>query len=146
MRARTSLSLCMTGGVSAESDFGGAYQVDDVDGWCGALAQCRVGNPSNGGACSCPAGFSPIELRSVIRLPCSEDEVGTRIFVCGNPSAPFRSFAGAFQTDDFEPTCRYANPWTGGCSCPEGSVDRAHRVMVDGANGLYGSTLHLCTR
>jgi hypothetical protein len=144
MRSAASLRLCVTHGVSPDADFGGAYQVDDLDGWCGATAQCRVGNPLASGACACPAGFSPLSLRSIIRLPCNGGEVGTQIVVCGNPAAPFRSYAGAFQTDDFEPTCRIANPWTGGCSCPAGSVDRGFRVMVDGAPGLYGSVLHLC--
>jgi hypothetical protein len=146
MRSKTELRLCITGGVSAESDFGGAFQVDDFDGWCGATAQCRVGNPLAGGACACPDGFdAPITLRSIVRLPCDNAEAGTSITLCGNTQAAFTSFAGAYQLDDFAPNCRVANPFTGDCSCPAGSVDRVYRVMVDGAMGLYGSTIHLCT-
>ena len=146
MRSKTELRLCTTGGVSAESDFGGAFQVDDFDGWCGATAQCRVGNPLAGGACACPDGFGEaITLRSIVRLPCDNAEAGTNITFCGNALAPFTSFAGAYQLDDFAPNCRVQNPFTGDCSCPAGSVDRVFRVMVDGAMGLYGSTIHLCT-
>ncbi len=146
LRSVTRLNLCMTAGVSQESDFGGAFQVDDLDGWCGATLQCRVGNPLAGGACACPAGFDEaIALRSIIRLPCDAAEVGTQIVVCGNKDVPIRSFGGAYQLDDLEPTCRVGNPWTGGCSCPAGTMDRVFRVMVDGAQGLYGSTIHLCT-
>lgn len=145
MRAKTFLELCLLDGVSVESDFGGAYQVDDGDGWCGATDKCRVGNPLAGGACACPEGFDPIALRSIVRLPCDDSEVGTQVIFCGNPQAPFTAFAGAYQRDDFEPTCRVPNPWTADCSCPEGTTDRAYRVMVDGAAGLFGSTIHLCT-
>jgi hypothetical protein len=145
MRAKTELNLCLPGGVSGDSDFGGAYQVDDAAGWCGATDQCRVGNPLAGGACECPAGFSPIALRSIIRLPCDDSEVGTQVVFCGNQSADFSSFAGAYQRDDFDPVCRVANPWTGDCSCPAGTTDRVFRVMVDGNMSLYGSTMHLCT-
>ena len=60
IRVSTRLALCATTGVSPESDFGGAYQVDDFDGWCGAEARCRVGNPLAGGACACPPGQAPI--------------------------------------------------------------------------------------
>ncbi len=146
MRFATSLNLCAGAAVAAESDFGGAYQVDDIDGWCGATAQCRVGNPMAGGACACPAGFDDqITLRSIIRLPCDNSEGGSVIRLCGKQSAPTTTFAGAYQLDDFAPQCRAPNPWTGDCSCPAGTVDRAYRVMVDGAMGLYGSTAHLCT-
>jgi hypothetical protein len=146
LRSATTLGLCVTPGVSPESDFGGAYQVDDLPDWCGATAQCRVGNPLNGGACACPAGFDEaITLRSIIRLPCGGGEVGTQVILCGNKDAPLQSFGGAFQVDDLEPSCRVGNPWTGGCSCPAGTVDRVFRVMVDGPAGLYGSTFHLCT-
>jgi hypothetical protein len=149
-RSNTELALCLTQGVSPESDFGGAYQVDDIDGWCGSVDRCRVGNPLAGGACDCPVGFNPIGLRSVIRLPCDNADAGTRIYFCGNPTAAYRSFAGAFQTDDLGRACRYPNPWTGDCSCPEGSEDRSYRAIVDGTiDGtfmLYGSALHLCTQ
>jgi hypothetical protein len=145
MRAATLLNLCVTSGVSDQADFGGAYQVDDFDGWCGATAQCRVTNPLAGDACACPAGFEQtITLRSIIRLPCDGSEAGTSIVLCGNSSAPYAAFGGAYQTDDLEPTCRVANPWTGGCNCPEGMTDRGYRAMVDGAPGLYGSQIHLC--
>ncbi|MBK6519824.1 MAG: hypothetical protein IPM79_25565 [Polyangiaceae bacterium] len=146
MRFKTTLDLCVTSGVAESSDFGGAYEVDDFDGWCGATAQCRVGNPMAGNTCACPAGFDDvIALRSIIRLPCDNAEAGNTIFLCGNMDAPFTSFAGAYQFDDFAPNCRVANPWTGDCSCPAGSTDRVYRVMVDGGAGLYGSTIHLCT-
>ncbi len=144
MRSATKLRLCVTPSVSASSDFGGAYQVDDAAGWCGAVNQCRVGNPLAGGACMCPAGFDPIAVRSIIRLPCDNGEAGTQVVFCGNKNAAPQTFAGAFQVDDFEPTCRVANPWTGGCSCPANSKEQVFRVMVDGAPGLYGSTLRLC--
>ena len=146
LRASTRLNLCATSGVSDQSDFGGAFQVDDLDGWCGATAKCRVGNPMLGGACGCPAGFDEaIGLRSIIRLPCDAGEVGTVIVVCGNKDVPTRTVGGAYQFDDIDPQCRIANPWTGGCSCPAGTTDRVYRVMVDGGAGLYGSTIHLCT-
>jgi hypothetical protein len=144
LRAATKLQLCMSTGVAASNDFGGAYQVDDFDGWCGASAKCRVGNPMAAGACACPDGFVGIGLRSIIRI-CDDSEVGTTIYVCGNQSAELQAFGGAFQVDDFAPACRVANPWTGTCTCPAGTQDRSHRVMVDGGEGLYGSTLHLCT-
>lgn len=144
MRSATRLRLCVTTGVSATSDFGGAYQVDDAAGWCGAVNQCRVGNPLAGGACVCPAGFDPIAVRSIIRLPCDNGEAGTQIVFCGNKNAALQTFGGAFQVDDFAPTCRVSNPWTGGCSCPANTKEQVFRVMVDGAQGLYGSTLRLC--
>ncbi len=145
MRAATALRMCVAAATSADSDFGGAYQMDDLAGLCGATAQCRVGNPMAGGACTCPAGFPDVVgLRSIIRLPCDGTETGSQIFVCGNKAAPYAGYAGAFQLDDFAPACRVANPWTGDCSCPAGTSDRVYRVMVDGAMGLYGSTLHLC--
>ncbi|HZF56020.1 MAG TPA: hypothetical protein VE093_45710 [Polyangiaceae bacterium] len=146
LRSATRLNLCVTPGVSPDTDFGGAYQVDDLDGWCGATAKCRVGNPLAGGACACPAGFDDATAtRSIVRLPCDGGEVGTTVVFCGNKEAPLRSFGGAFQVDDFEPTCRVGNPYTGGCSCPAGTTDRDFRVMVDGGAGLYGSRIHLCT-
>jgi hypothetical protein len=146
LRAATELKLCVTTGVTAESDFGGAYEVDDLDGWCGATAQCRVGNPMAGGACACPAGFDDtISLRSIIRLPCDNGEVGNVLVLCGNREAPTTSFGGAYQFDDLGTQCRVTNPWTGDCSCPPGMVDRGYRAMVDGPDGLYGSVIHLCT-
>jgi hypothetical protein len=146
LRSATRWNLCVTPGASEQSDFGGAYQVDDLDGWCGATAQCRVGNPLAGGACACPPGLDDaISLRSIIRLPCDSGEVGSTVVICGNKDVPIRSFGGAFQVDDLEPTCRVVNPWTGACSCPEGTSDHVFRVMVDGPAGLYGSTFHLCT-
>lgn len=146
LRSATRLNLCVTPGVSADSDFGGAYQVDDLDGWCGSTAKCRVGNPLAGGACACPPGLDDaIALRSIVRLPCDGGEAGTLLVICGNKDVPIRSYGGAFQVDDLEPTCRVANPWTGGCSCPAGTAERVFRVMVDGGAGLYGSTVHLCT-
>ncbi len=146
MREKTELKLCLAGAVAPDSDFGGAYQVDDVDGWCGATAQCRVGNPLAGGACACPAGFEQnVAVRSIVRLPCDNSEAGTVIVFCGNQNAPFTSYAGAYQFDDLGTQCRVANPWTGACSCPSGTTDRVFRAMVDGSAGLYGSTIHLCT-
>jgi len=136
--------MCLTAGVSTDADFGGAHQIDDFDGWCGATAQCRVGNPMNDNACGCPAGFDEmISLRS-IRLPCDSTEAGTNLVLCGNKDVPIAAFGGAYQLDDFEPLCRVANPWTTACSCPEGTTDHSYRIMVDGAAGLYGSTAHLC--
>ncbi len=145
MRSATTLNLCVTSGVAADSDFGGAFQVDDIPGSCGAPTTCRVGNPMNAGACACPAGFdTAISLRSIIRLPCDNSETGNVITFCGNQSAPLKSFGGAYQYDDLAPECRTPNPYTGACSCPEGTTDHTYRVMVDGAAGLYGSTIHLC--
>jgi hypothetical protein len=147
LRAATRLNLCITPGVSPESDFGGAFQVDDIDGQCGATAQCRVGNPMAGDSCACPAGFdTAISLRSIVRLPCGGTETGTVIVLCGNKNVPMRSFGGAYQFDDVAPQCRFGNPYTGDCTCPSGTVDRVYRVMVDGAAGLYGSTIHLCSK
>jgi hypothetical protein len=146
LRSSTRLNLCVTTGVSEQSDFGGAFQVDDLDGWCGATAQCRVGNPLAGGACACPPGHDEaIGLRSIIRLSCDGNEAGTTIVVCGNKDVPARTYGGAYQFDDLDPKCRVANPWTGDCTCPAGATDRVYRVMVDGGAGIYGSTIHLCT-
>ncbi|WP_170229929.1 hypothetical protein [Polyangium fumosum] len=145
MRSATTLQLCVTPTLAPDSDFGGAYQVDDLDGWCGSTAQCRVGNPMAGGACACPAGFDEvIGLRSILRLPCNGAEGGSVVVLCGNKEAPLRTFGGAFQVDDVEPTCRVGNPWTGGCSCPAGTNEHVYRVMVDGGAGLYGSSIRLC--
>lgn len=144
MRSATKLRLCTTSSVPAASDFGGAYQVDDLPGWCGAVNQCRVGNPMAGGACACPAGFDPISVRSIIRLPCDNGEAGSTIVFCGNKNAALQTFGGVFQVDDVEPSCRVGNPWTGGCSCPANTKEQVFRVMVDGAAGLYGSTLRMC--
>jgi len=145
MRFATELRMCVTAGVSADVDFGGAYQMDDADGLCGATAQCRVGNPLNGNACACPAGFDEaISLRSILRLPCDGTEFGSTVVLCGNIDAPLASFGGAYQLDDIAPQCRVTNPWTGDCSCPAGTTDHSYRIMVDGAAGLYGSTAHVC--
>jgi hypothetical protein len=144
MRFGTSLRLCTTTSLSPSSDFGGVYQVDDLPGWCGAVAQCRVGNPLTGGACGCPAGFDAIAVRSIARLPCDNGEAGTQIVFCGNKNVPIQTFGGVFQVDDVDPTCRVANPWTGGCSCPANTTEQVFRVMVDGPAGLYGSTLRMC--
>lgn len=144
MRSATNLRLCATSSLSSDNDFGGAYQVDDAPGWCGAQNQCRVGNPLAGGSCACPVGFDPIAVRSIIRLPCDNAEAGTQIVFCGNKNVPLQTFGGAFQVDDFDPSCRVANPWTGACSCPANTKEQVFRVMVDGAPGLYGSTLHIC--
>lgn len=144
MRSATKLRLCTTSSVPSSSDFGGAYQVDDLPGWCGSAASCRVGNPMAGGACACPAGFDPIAVRSIIRLPCDNGEAGTQIVFCGNKNVPLQTFGGAFQVDDVAPACRVANPWTGGCSCPANTKEQVFRVMVDGGAGLYGSTLRMC--
>lgn len=144
VRAATKLQLCLGSAVDPSNDFGGAFQADDLPGWCGAVATCRVGNPMAGGECKCPDGFVQIGLRSIIRI-CDDSEVGTTIYLCGNQSAALQSFGGAYQTDDFAPTCRVQNPWTGQCTCPPGTQDRTHRVMVDGGGDLYGSTLHVCT-
>lgn len=148
MRAATEMNLCLTSGVGPESAFGGAYQVDDLEGWCGGAdggsPRCRIANPQAGNTCDCPNGFEPIGLRSIIRLPCSGTESGTTIFICSSPTAAPTTFGGAYQVDDLATPCRVANPRTGDCSCPTGTSNQVHRVMVDGANGLYGSTIHLC--
>lgn len=146
LRSATRLNVCVTEAASIESDFGGAFQVDDIDGQCGATARCRVGNPMAGGSCVCPPGFdTPIALRSIVRLPCGGAETGSVITFCGNRSVPMRAFGGAYQFDDLDPKCRIANPYTNDCACPQGTKDQAYRVMVDGAAGLYGSTIHLCS-
>lgn len=144
IRSATNLRLCGTTSLSVNSDFGGAYQVDDLPGWCGAVNQCRVGNPLAGGACDCPAGFDKIAIRSILRLPCDNSEGGSLIVFCGNKSVPVKSFGGVFQVDDVDPSCRVGNPWTGGCSCPTNTKEQVFRVMVDGTAGLYGSTLRIC--
>ena len=149
MRAATDVRLCTTAGLGATSDFGGAYQVDDLPGWCGAPTQCRTANPFTG-ACSCPNGFAQtVVIRSIIRLGCNNAEAGTTIVMCGNIAAPFSTYAGSFQDDDplgiGGRTCRAVNPWTGACSCPNGTVDRAHRVMVDSGNTIFGSLWHVCS-
>ena len=118
--------------------------MDDLPGWCGATDQCRVGNPLAGDACACPEGFGPIGIRSIIRLPCDNNEAGTQVFYCANQNASSTTFAGVYQRDDFEPHCRVSNPYTGDCTCPDSTTDHAFRVMVDGPNGLSGSTMHLC--
>jgi hypothetical protein len=145
LRSPTGINLCVTPGVSEQSDFGGAYQVDDGNGWCGATGQCRIGNPLAGGACACPPGLDDtIAVRSIIRRPCDNLEMGSFMVLCGNKDVPIRSFGGAFQSDDYPPWCRVVNPWTGDCSCPAGTTDQVFRIMVDGDPGLHGGHLHLC--
>jgi hypothetical protein len=147
VREATDVRLCYTAGQGASADFGGAFQWDDVAGWCGAPTQCRVPNPYTGD-CSCPSGSAQnVVIRSIIRLPCDGLDAGTTITVCGNSSAPFTSYAGSYQDDDSPGgrVCRATNPWTGACSCPSGSVDQSYRVMVDGGLGIYGSLWHVCS-
>lgn len=142
-RLPTTMNLCVGTAAGSGADFGGAYQVDDVAGWCGAIHQCRAGNPAAGGACACPSGFTPVSTRSIITLPCGGD-AGTQIIYCIDTSASVQTFGGVYQLDDVGSTCRTVNPRTGTCSCPSGTTARAHRVVVD-RDGLTGSQVFICT-
>lgn len=140
------LHLCQTTGLSAEADFGGAYQQDDA-GPCST--GCRVPNPVTG-ACSCPAGTAPVTARSYAdSATCPTQVVLTRLTLCVSTTAPVTSFAGAYQQDDSVPGglgCRAANPRTSDCTCPTGTTSKLRvRMIAPGAGATdVGTNLYLC--
>lgn len=120
--------FCPTGSPTTQSEFGGAYQIDDT-------AICRVAN-ANTGACSCPGGTVPVTVRALADN--AAGLIGSWVVICQKQTASPVSFGGAFQVDDPGGYgCRAANPNTGACSCTAGFNAQAHRVLVDGPRGSH---------
>lgn len=151
MRARTDACGSLTGATiqvcesagAAVSAWGGAYQNDDG---VGGGAGCRVPNGKTG-SCTCPAGYSAVNLRVLI-VGDTGTVIGSTIGVCTHPSVA-DAFAGAYQVDDAVPGgvgCRAANPQTGGCSCPGGYTATPVRTLVDSSKGEIGAQAFFCTK
>lgn len=72
----SSIHVCVHPSAALDN-FGGVYEQDDpVPGNLG----CRAANPRTGG-CSCPAGFSAGNYRSIVDIP-SGGQIGSVITVC----------------------------------------------------------------
>lgn len=128
--------------TTAGYDWNGVYEIDDA---VGCSAGCRLPNALTG-ACSCPAGATPIKLRTLVDTTCGT-RIGSQLVLCLGSSAKTATFGGAFQVDDPVPGgygCRVANPKTGACSCPPGVRARTHRVIADTDAGPIGSRITVC--
>ncbi len=133
---------CAAGGPS---DWAGAYQRDD-NVPCGR--GCRAANPYTGG-CSCPAGTTGVEFRTLTDAPPCSGLLGSHIGMCLRTGGARPSFGGAYQVDDNVLGgigCRTVNPATGACSCPSGFSAGPLRVQVDSSRGFIGAVVYVCTR
>ena len=152
---QTGLYACGAATLPPGTDYGGAYGVKDTIAGCATDSGaplpadgCNHPNPYTG-ACSCPAGTSPIVMRTIEHCHLTDSLVGGHVALCAGPVLPHPSFGGAYQIDD--PVtggagCRVANPATGACSCPGGTSARSYRVWTDTASaGLIGSNVYVCS-
>ncbi|HEY3446849.1 MAG TPA: hypothetical protein VGK67_10820 [Myxococcales bacterium] len=138
--------LCQLAAFSAESDYGGAFQVDDAVA-CGA--GCRVPNPVTGD-CSCPAGTQALVAEGLTdSSTCPTEVLRTQLTLCVATAAPLVAFGGAYQVDDAVAGglgCRAPNPRTGACTCPAGTTARPRlRLLASGSGADVGSNVYLCT-
>jgi hypothetical protein len=136
------LAFCTAPGTAGSGDWAGAYELDDA---VACSLGCRAPNP-NTGACSCPAGATPIALRTLVDGTCG-DLHGATLTLCLNQAAPTTTFGGAYQKDDAVSGgsgCRVANPKTSACSCPAGTTARDYRTVADSATGTLGTLLSIC--
>lgn len=130
-------------------DWGGAYSKRAIA--CDPATDCFTANPFTG-ACTCPAGTSPLAFDvedAPPDSPCGATAGGgpgppveagigglptmTQLVFCspgpsGTGGAPITYF-GAFETFD-DGSCRIKNPLTTACTCPTGSKPQALRVMM----------------
>jgi hypothetical protein len=137
------LAFCTAPGTAGSGDWAGAYELDDA---VACSLGCRAPNP-NTGACSCPAGATPIALRTLVDGSCAGDLHGATLTLCLNQAVPTTTFGGAYQKDDAVPGgsgCRVANPKTSACSCPAGTTARDYRTVADSAAGTLGTLLSIC--
>lgn len=129
--------MCSPGTADTSSEFAGAYLIDDA-------LNCRTSNLVSG-ACSCPPNTSTLSLRTL--LDGAAGIGGAHINVCMRITSTPVSFGGGYQIDDPFANgvgCRAANPDTGACSCPANFSAQPWRAVVDGKNGLVGSTIYTC--
>lgn len=130
--------------VAPAAEYAGAYQLDDAGATC--EQGCRSPNPYTG-ACSCPAGTTPISTRTLADTPCP-NLVGSQIVFCAQSAGAHTAFGGAYQNDDAVATglgCRTPNPLAGdACACPAGTTPETLRVVADGNGGNVGSTIGIC--
>lgn len=139
-----SLVVCESAGAAAGT-WGGAYALEDTT---SCSTPCRVKNPRTS-ACTCPAGYDGLSLRTLLSSPTCGAVIGGSIVMCVHPTAALDEFGGAYEQDD--PVsggvgCRAANPRASGCSCPSGFTARALRTLVDSSAGTIGSQIFVCTR
>jgi hypothetical protein len=124
----STLTLCQSPGLAPEAD------------WAGASLYDRPGDPVNGscvttdpytGSCNCPPTFTEqvISTRTIYYRHAN-------LKLCyGTPDSSRRSFFGAYQKYDhasglvcytdatLNKSCLQANPATGSCSCPGGTIE-----------------------
>jgi parallel beta-helix repeat protein len=126
--------------------YAGSFEISDV----GVTNRCT--NPNNlSGSCACPGSTqAAYSFRVINDAGANAKPHGAVIKICSaGSSAATVEFAGAYQVDDPVAAgrgCRVKNALTDSCACPSGSVARPWRVLVDGANGLMGSTINTCMR
>lgn len=138
------LTFCQAVGTPATGDWAGAYEIDDSSGTC--PQGCRAPNPYTT-ACTCPAGATPIALRTIVDTPCSQN-IGSHLTLCLRATAPTTTFGGAYENDDAVGGglgCRVPNPKTNGCTCPTGTSPHDYRTLVDVAGGTIGANISICT-
>ena len=139
-----SLYVCESTGAPA-GVFGGAYALEDTT---SCSTPCRTTNPRTG-ACSCPAGYDALSLRTLLRSPSCSGVIGGSIVMCIHPTAALDNFGGAYEQDDSVPGgvgCRAANPRASGCACPSGFSASPLRTLVDSSTGTIGSQIFVCSR
>ncbi|MBI5494678.1 MAG: hypothetical protein HY904_06580 [Deltaproteobacteria bacterium] len=119
------------------ADFGGVYHHQGL--------LCLAVNPYTG-ACSCAAGTTAVDMP--VSGSCFQR---TELTVCYRP--PVSTFGGAFTQSDHQgygaAGCVAANPYTGACTCPAGTVGAWVRSIFGPLtacdnNGQWGSHVVFC--
>lgn len=119
--------------------YGGAFGT-----MSGCSPVCQSRNTYTAG-CSCPRGFSPSPVMDV-RASCDGAATVASVSLCTSTdrTAP-TDYAGAWlETFGCGAGCQRANPYTGGCSCPFGSVAVEMDVEVTTSCGTTPATLGVC--
>ncbi len=127
---------------SSNNIFGGIY-TDNLDG------SCRRTNPFTGD-CSCPDGFKTLWSHEFANPGCkwrfyadSRRDADCGIIEQYCISENYQSLIGqdifmGIHTANKDGSCRYRNPFTGNCSCPEGAIEVPIYDFVSPGCDFYG--------
>lgn len=170
--ARSDTGLAPLGELCAA--FGGVYSRNGEP-QC-TVEACHHANPYTS-ECSCPPGFTPSEAIKILddrSCPSGNPPYGWQgTHVChAGAGAAESDFAGFYQrqgatclvgnplaggtcdcpagSEQVELGCQIANPATGACSCPDGTISVAIRVVYGpsdsgcSASGAAGGHIYVC--
>jgi hypothetical protein len=147
---------CLAGVTSSRcAAFAGGFELGFTSAGCGTTA-CS-GNPYASGACACPIPFTAAGGADIDEgCAAGATNATTAFSLCGITTLPSRSdWGGAYLVDDGFMSCttnKFANPITGGNSCPVGAEAVSLRVFLPTTNfnggscpnGYVGGTLVVC--